>query len=169
MPGGAGQRFHVGVHDDLQHRLGEGAQEVAVVGLLNCLISAILSSVIGSSSVIGEALQLHPNRQIRWPPQYRGAPAPDSPMVAPARRSPPISTTSMDANTSIRSKNSVLKLSLRPPERKKRPVGKSLRMDESYIKSNEALNKLNRMLPRTLFETLSHICCARRWRCLGCL
>src|SRR5512132_3842739 len=47
-------------------------------------INAILSSVIGSSSVAGEASQLHPSRQIRWPPQQRGAPAPDSPTVASA-------------------------------------------------------------------------------------
>src|SRR5512134_1719058 len=51
-------------------------------------ISAILSSVIGFSSVAGEGLQLHPNRQIRWPPHHRGAPAPDSSPVAPARRCP---------------------------------------------------------------------------------
>src|SRR5512147_3123082 len=61
-------------------------------------ISAILSSVIGSSSVFGEAWQLHPNQQIRWPPQGHGVLAPDSPTVAPARRSPTISTTSVDTN-----------------------------------------------------------------------
>src|SRR5512147_2971333 len=53
-------------------------------------ISAILSSVIGVSSVAGEASQLHPSRQSRWPPHHRGAPAPDSSPVAPARRSPKI-------------------------------------------------------------------------------
>src|SRR5512144_1812310 len=63
-------------------------------------ISAILSSVIGSSSVFGEAWQLHPNQQIRWPPQGHGVLAPDSPTVAPARRSPTISTTSVDTNQS---------------------------------------------------------------------
>src|SRR5512147_52861 len=61
-------------------------------------ISAILSSVIGSCSVLGKALQLHPSRQIRWPPQSRGGHAPDPLTVAPALRFPPISTTSMDAN-----------------------------------------------------------------------
>src|SRR5512147_1136077 len=64
-------------------------------------ISAILSSVIGFSSVAGEASKLHPSRQPRWPPHQRGAPAPDSSPVAPARRSPPISTTSSDANSLV--------------------------------------------------------------------
>ena len=35
MPAGADQRFDVGVHDDLQHRLGQRTQEIAVVGLLD--------------------------------------------------------------------------------------------------------------------------------------
>src|SRR5512144_2491265 len=36
VPAGADQRFDVGVHDDLQHRLGQRTKEIAVVGLLNC-------------------------------------------------------------------------------------------------------------------------------------
>jgi hypothetical protein len=35
MSGSAGQPLHVGVHDDRPPGLGEGTQEVAVVGLLN--------------------------------------------------------------------------------------------------------------------------------------
>ena len=35
MPAGADQRLDVGVHDDLQHRLGQRTQEIAVVGLLD--------------------------------------------------------------------------------------------------------------------------------------
>src|SRR5512134_3266088 len=35
VPAGTDQCFDIGVHDDLQHRLGERTQEVAAVGLLD--------------------------------------------------------------------------------------------------------------------------------------
>jgi hypothetical protein len=37
MPAGADHAFHIGLHQQLQHRLGERTQEVAVVGLLQQL------------------------------------------------------------------------------------------------------------------------------------
>lgn len=37
MPAGADQAFHIALHQDLQHRLGDGAQEVPVAGLLQQL------------------------------------------------------------------------------------------------------------------------------------
>ena len=37
VPSGADQAFHIALHQDLQHRLGDGAQKVAVTGLLQQL------------------------------------------------------------------------------------------------------------------------------------
>ena len=37
MPSGADQAVHIALHQDLQHRLGDGAQEIAVTGLLQQL------------------------------------------------------------------------------------------------------------------------------------
>ena len=37
VPSGTDQPFHIALHQDLQHRLGHGAQKVAVTGLLQQL------------------------------------------------------------------------------------------------------------------------------------
>jgi hypothetical protein len=62
----ADQALHVRLHQELQHRFGHGAQEVAVSGLLQQL--GQWQSVVGhrvSSSVRVRASQLHPKPSIR--------------------------------------------------------------------------------------------------------
>ena len=46
---GADQTFDIGFHQDLQHRLRYGSQEIAIALFCSSSTSAILSSVIGSS------------------------------------------------------------------------------------------------------------------------
>jgi hypothetical protein len=64
------QRRSIGLHQHLQHRLGDAAQEVAIAALRQQLgqwQSLLGHRVLGRSGV--GASQLHPSRQVRWPPQ----------------------------------------------------------------------------------------------------
>jgi hypothetical protein len=70
VPARADQALHVGLHQELQHGLGDGAQEIGIPGLLQQL--GEWQSVVGHrSSVRVGASQPHPSRPGRWPPHKR--------------------------------------------------------------------------------------------------
>ncbi|EYD75948.1 hypothetical protein Rumeso_02493 [Rubellimicrobium mesophilum DSM 19309] len=63
------QSLHVGLHEDLENRLGEGAEKVAIIGLLQRLHQR--HPVVGHRVLVaqGEVGQLHLSRTSRWPPR----------------------------------------------------------------------------------------------------
>ena len=100
MPAGADQAFNIGFHQDLQHRLRNGSQKIAITALLqqvNERHSVVGHRVLGGLWV--KCLHLHLSRtfpvttrrsRARRAPCYRA--------LRPARAHPRISTTSADAN-----------------------------------------------------------------------
>jgi hypothetical protein len=49
MASGANHAFHIGLHEHLNDRLGNGAQEIAISGFGHSSASGRVSSVVGSS------------------------------------------------------------------------------------------------------------------------
>ena len=100
MPAGADQAFDIGFHQDLQHRLRHGSQEIAIAALLQQLDqrhSLIGHRVLGGLGV--KCLQLHLSRP--FPVTTRRSRARRAPCYRafrPARAHHRISTTTADAN-----------------------------------------------------------------------
>ena len=87
------------LHDDLQHRLGQRTQEIAVVGLLDRFDQrhSVLGHRVLRRLPVKRCNSTLADRS-RWPPHSRRRACAKLVAVAPARRPPPISTISSDAN-----------------------------------------------------------------------
>src|SRR5918912_766846 len=71
VPTGPDQPFDIGFHQDLQHRLSDGSQEIAIAALLKQFDKR--HSLLGHRVLGGRwwLSQIHPIPPARWPPPDR--------------------------------------------------------------------------------------------------
>ena len=98
---GADHALHIGLHDQLQHRLGDGSEEVPFVVLLQKLGQGHDGlGHRGLRSMVGEVAKLHRRLTPRWPPRptpqkQREIPPPPRTLPSSSPQSPSLQSSSI--------------------------------------------------------------------------